>query len=265
MLGIGSYTLPWSVGVPGYDMPTNRMDALNLVKLAHQLGLKLVQFADNLPLHILSQEELLQLRATADQLNVTIEVGTRGSTPKLLLQYLNIAQTLSAKLVRTLITTHDLPEAESQIREVLPSYEAAGVTLAVENHGLHTTKQLIQLFQNLNSPNVGCCMDTVNSFGALESPDFVIEQLLPYMVNLHVKDFDIKRVDHLMGYTVLGTAAGAGRLDIPKLAEQVRIQNKNTNTILELWTPFTENVDKTVELEYEWMLQSLSYLKSIDL
>ncbi|WP_373229339.1 sugar phosphate isomerase/epimerase family protein [Cohnella sp.] len=261
VLGLSSYTLTWSVGVPGYAAPTKRLTALDLIELTHQLGYKLIQLADNIPLHNKSKEELRQLRETAERLGVIIEVGTRGSLPKHLLKYLAIAKYFKADLVRTLITIADIAEAEEQLQSVLPSYEAAGVTLAVENHGLHTTKQLIQLFENLNSPFIGCCLDTVNSFGALESPDFVIDQLLPYMVNLHVKDFDIQRIDHQMGYMVLGTAAGSGRLDIPRLADKLRSQQKKAHAILELWTPFTETVDKTVELELKWMKQSLEYLK----
>ncbi len=264
MLGLSSYTLTWSVGMAGDEAPTKRLSALDLIRLTHQLGYKLVQLSDNIQLHHLSQEELRQLHETAELLEVQIEVGTRGSSPELLLNYLDIARCLKADLVRTLITTADIAEAEEQLRCVLPSYEAAGVTIAVENHGLHTTAQLIQLFKNLNSRYIGCCMDTVNSFGALESPELVIDQLLPYTVNLHVKDFDIQRVDHQMGYIVLGTAAGSGRLDIPKLAEKLRSRNKKAHAILELWTPFTETVDKTVELELKWMKQSLDYLKTID-
>lgn len=264
VLSLSSYTLTLSVGIPGYEAPAKRLSALDLIKLTHQLGYKLVQLSDNVHLHNMSQEDLHMLQETAELLDVTIEVGMRGSSPELLLNYLDIARTLKADLVRTLITTAEIAEAEGQLQCVLPSYEASGVTIAVENHGMHSTRQLMQLFENLNSRYMGCCLDTVNSFGALESPDYVIDQLLPYAVNLHVKDFEIKRVDHQMGYMVLGTAAGYGQLDIPKLAEKLRGQKKNINAILELWTPFTESVDKTVELELKWMQQSLDFLKKID-
>lgn len=264
MLGLSSYTLPWSVGVPGYETPGKNLTALDLIKLTHQLGFKVLQIADNIPLHTMPQDDLLELRENADRLGVQIEVGTRGSSPDHLQEYLKIAEYLNASLVRTLITTPDVNEAEKQLLQVLPAFESAGVTIAVENHGLHTTQQLIQLFESLNSRYIGSCIDTVNSFGALESPDFVIDQLLPYMVNLHIKDFDIQRVDHQMGYVVLGTPAGSGRLDIPKLAKKTIEQNKNAHAILELWTPYTDTVNNTVELELTWLQQSLNYLKKID-
>ena len=69
-------------------------------------------------------------------------------------------------------------------------------------------------------------MDTVNSFSALDSPDRVAEDLVPYLSNLHIKDFDITRVDHQMGFIVLGKPAGYGKLNIPALLERIRGQNR---------------------------------------
>ncbi|MBW7462141.1 sugar phosphate isomerase/epimerase, partial [Paenibacillus sepulcri] len=119
--------------------------------------------------------------------------------PAHLLRYLSIAQQLDAVLVRTLITRPGIDEAGQEIRSILPAFEAAGVTLAIENHGLHPTAQLAGLLQGLGSAYAGCCLDTVNSFGALEGPEMVIQGLAPFIVNLHIKDFEITRVDHQMG------------------------------------------------------------------
>ena len=263
-LGLSTYTLTWSVGVPGYARPQQALTAEALVKLARSHGLNLLQIADNLPLHLRTEDELLRLKRTADEHGVELEVGTRGTEPELLLRYLAIAGTLGSAIVRTIVTTPDLAAAESQIREVLPAYEAADVVLAVENHGLHTTGQLVQLFQNLNHAHVGCCLDTVNSFGALEAPEHVIRALSPYLVNLHIKDFDIRRVDHMMGFEILGTPAGAGRLDIPQLKAIIAANGKaGVNAILELWTPYANSVEDTIAVERDWMERSIAYLRSV--
>ncbi|MBM7564205.1 sugar phosphate isomerase/epimerase family protein [Paenibacillus sacheonensis] len=263
-LGLSTYTLTWSVGVPGYERPLQPLSAVALVLLTRSRGLELLQIADNLPLHAMNDEELRELKRTADGQGVELEVGTRGTDPHLLLRYLAIAELLGSSLVRTLITTSDLAAAEAQIREALPAFEAANVMLAIENHGLHTTGQLVQLFQNLNHAHVGCCMDTVNSFGALEAPDTVIAALSPYLVNLHIKDFDIRRVDHMMGFTILGTPAGAGRLDIPRLKAVIEANGKaGVNAILELWTPYEGSVEETIATETRWMEESIAYLRSV--
>ncbi|WP_165822362.1 sugar phosphate isomerase/epimerase family protein [Paenibacillus montanisoli] len=263
-LGLSSFTFTWAIGIPGYERPADPLTHEGLVKLTRSCGLDLVQIADNLPLHRLHEEELLGLKQIADEQRVSIEVGTRGTEPELLIAYLEIAQTLHSPIVRTIITTPDLAEAERQIRQVLPAFEEADITLAIENHGLHTTRQLVQLFESLNHSHVGCCLDTVNSFGALESPDVVIQRLVPYLANLHIKDFEIKRVDHQLGFTILGAPAGAGRLDYELLRESIAANGKSdASAILELWTPFTETVERTAELERSWMEQSVAYLKSI--
>ncbi|REE70554.1 sugar phosphate isomerase/epimerase [Paenibacillus taihuensis] len=260
-LGLSSFTLTWSVGVPGYETPDNPLSAEDLIQLTHSRGLRLLQIADNLPLHLKSEEELARIKQTAEAYGVSIEVGTRGTEPSNLLAYLAIARTFGSPIVRTIITTPDLHAAELQLREVLPAYESAGITLAIENHGMHTTKQLVQLFESLASPHVGCCLDTVNSFGALENPDTVIDRLVPYLVNLHIKDFDIKRVDHQMGYAILGTPAGAGKLNIGYLMDGIARHGKGAaSAILELWTPYTTSVAETIALEQLWMDESIAAL-----
>jgi 3-oxoisoapionate decarboxylase len=260
-LGLSTYTLTWSIGVPGYDPPLKPLSAVGLLELAKRFNISLVQIADNIALHEQSTDELNQLKQCAHDLQIELEIGTRGTDPQHLLKYLEICRLLDARIFRTLITTPDMEQAKQQFRQVLPEFEKAGVTIAVENHGLHTTSQLIDLFESLNSPNIGSCLDTVNSFSALEAPDKVIQDLVPYIVNLHIKDFEIKRVDHQMGFVVLGTAAGSGRLDIPALLNSIVNSGKNPNAILELWTPYTHSVEETIHKEIDWLNQSLEYLQ----
>ncbi|MFD2612937.1 sugar phosphate isomerase/epimerase family protein [Paenibacillus gansuensis] len=262
-LGLSTYTMTWSVGVPGYAHPFSPLSALGLIELAAEHGLKLVQFADNMPLDGFSALELDSLRKAAQSHGITLEAGTRGTDPGHLLSYLDICQRLDAKLCRTLITKPGVEDAERELRSVLPRFEQEGVVIAIENHGLHTTDELKGLFQSIESPFLGCCLDTVNSFGALETPSQVIETLLPFVVNLHIKDFTIQRVPHQMGFEILGTPAGQGRLPIPGLLEEISKKRLQPTSILELWTPFTGSVEDTIRMEQEWLGQSIRYLTSL--
>lgn len=263
--GIGTYTFAWALGVPGYEMKVSSWTASDLLLLAAKYGIGLVQIADNLPLHQLSQSELLNLVTLADSLNIELEIGTRGTDPQHLRLYLDIARQLKAKLLRTIITSTNMASAEDDLREVLADFESSGVTLAIENHGLHTTSQLSRLLLNLNSSYIGSCLDTVNSFSALEPPHEVILGLTPYIVNLHIKDYEIKRPSHQMGFIVQGTPAGSGRLDIPALLQTIEAHNKQPNAILELWTPFTNTIEETIEKEMAWFHMSMDYFKTIHL
>jgi len=262
-LGIGSYTFAWSIGVPGYAPPSAPLTAFDLLRLASERGVRLVQLADNVPLHRWPADELRRLKREADALGVELEVGTRGTDPAFLREYLAIARAVGSPFVRTLAMTADLGLVRAQLLQALPDYEAAGVAIALENHGMHTTKQLTRLFDDVRSPLLGCCLDTVNSFSALDAPDRVIADLAPYIINLHIKDFDITRIDHQMGFVVLGTPAGYGKLDIVRLLDAVRASGRRPNAILELWPPFRGTVDETVALEREWFRQSLDYLLAL--
>ena len=267
-VGVGSWTFPWAIGVPGYPAPADPLSLAGLLDRAGELGVSVVQVADNLPLEGAGQEELRRFRDAARERNIAIEAGTRGVEPAHLLRYLEIARFLDARLVRTL--THspdsrpDLAQIESWIREVLPAFKDAGVALALENYERHSCGELIGLIESIGSPYVGICLDTVNSLGALEGPREVVLQLAPYVLNVHVKDFHIRRLETMMGYLITGCAAGEGRLDIDWVVGQITRQRKNVSLIVELWTPFSGSVGETVALEREWAARSVRNLRQYE-
>jgi L-ribulose-5-phosphate 3-epimerase UlaE len=100
----------------------------------------------------------------------------------------------------------------------------------------------------------------VNSFGALEGPEVVVDALAPYTVSLHVKDFTIRRVDHQMGFVVEGSPAGQGRLDIPWLLESISEAGCEPNAIIELWTPPDPDLPATIAKEEAWARESVTYM-----
>ena len=240
------------------------MRLADLLEAAAALKVGVVQVADNLPLHELDSGELREALDQAVSLGLTIEVGTRGIEPTHLLRYLEIAAEFKAVLLRTL--THaagsqpSLTQAEKWIREVLREFEIRGVTLGLENYEAHSCRDLATLVCRLESSHVGICLDTVNSLGALETPECVVQTLAPLTVNLHVKDFDIERAPHRMGYTVRGVPAGTGQLTIPWLLKQMP-SGGNISAILEQWPPPGESIDATVSMEREWAERGIQYLR----
>jgi len=74
-LGLSTYTYTWAIGVPGH-LPEKPMTLFQLVDLAFSHKMKVIQIADNSPLHLLSGEELDHLLAYATLKGVAIEVGT---------------------------------------------------------------------------------------------------------------------------------------------------------------------------------------------
>jgi 3-oxoisoapionate decarboxylase len=261
-VGISSWTYPWSIGMTGFPSPPNPLRVSDLLTRAAMLGVTVVQVADNLPLDLLSLAELRETRDQAAELGLSIEVGTRGVEPDRLLRYLEIAETLNAVLVRTLVSCPgrqlSLEEAEVMLRGVLPQFTARKVVLGLENYEAHTCIDLANLVRTLESDYVGICLDTVNSLGALEPPRYVLETLAPLTVNLHIKDFVIERVPSRMGFMVRGAQAGCGMLDVPSVLEQM--PDGDLSVILEQWPPFDSSIDDAIALEQEWAAHGVEYL-----
>jgi sugar phosphate isomerase/epimerase len=263
-LGLSSYTYTWAVGVPG-QMPAQPLTAFGLLDKAAALGVGVVQIADNLPLDRLSVAEIEALAAAAGRMGARIEVGTRGIQLTHLQAYLRLAARLASPILRVVIDTpehHPAPdEVVALLGPAMPEFERAGITLAIENHDRFPAAVLSDIVRRLGSPRAGVCLDTVNSFGALEGPEHVVRTLAPFTVNLHVKDFTIARANHNMGFAVSGCPAGQGRLDVPWVLRELAARGRDPNAILELWTPPEPAIEATIAKEDAWARDSVAYLR----
>jgi len=267
-IGIGSYTYTWAMGVPGYDTQ-QPMTAFDLIAKAVALKVKVVQLADNVPLAGFSMKELIALLRLAKKKSVKLETGFRGLTQKRLEHSIGISQILHSEILRFVIDGKDYqPSCDDVIKIIkpfIPRLETANIRLAIENHDRLTCDEFIYIIRKCNSPYIGICLDTVNSLGVPEGTSEVILKLLPHTINLHVKDFTIKRLDHQMGFKVEGVPAGTGKLDIPFLMNELDRLSKCKTAILELWTPFEETLEETIDRENRWAVESMNYLNQLSL
>jgi sugar phosphate isomerase/epimerase len=264
-LGIGSYTYAWSVGVPGYPPPPRPRTAERLLGKAAEVGVRVVQIADNMPLDDMTDAELDALARAASRLGIDLELGTRGCRPDRLRRYLQIAVRLGSPIVRTLLDAdrHEPTpdEAVNLLRTVAPDFERAGVCLAVENHDRFPAATLADIFDRVGSAAVGLCLDTANSIGCVEHVSHLLAVLGPRIVNLHVKDYSVFRPPHHKGFIVEGQPAGQGQLDIPGLLTELQRLGRNPNVIAELWLPPEPTVAATVAKEEAWAQESVRYLR----
>jgi L-ribulose-5-phosphate 3-epimerase UlaE len=99
--------------------------------------------------------------------------------------------------------------------------------------------------------------------GAGEGFEEVSRILLPYTINLHIKDFTIRRVPHKMGIIIEGSPAGKGMLNIKDTVESLNKYKICLSAILELWTPPESNIEDTVIKENKWASESITFLKTI--
>lgn len=265
-LGLGSYACAWAIGVPG-SRPAVPLDAVGLIRRAAGLGLGLVQIADNLPLEDLPPEEIASIRRAALSEGVDVELGARGLARDHLRRIFELCGVFDCRVLRVVLDTpdqHPSPaEVTRAIGELAPELERLGIVLAIENHDRFPSMSLALIMDAIRSPNVGICLDTVNSFGCLEGPEFVVSTLAPFVVSLHVKDFTIRRAGHMMGFEITGAPAGQGMLDIPRLLCQLRAAGRDPNAILELWPAPEPSVDATIHKEEEWARTSVQFLRTL--
>jgi 3-oxoisoapionate decarboxylase len=137
------------------------------------------------------------------------------------------------------------------------------VLLAIENNEAFSAAEFSELMQRISSPLVGICLDTANSLGGPELLETLVDKLGSYTIMLHAKDYDIRRVDARMGFSVIGRPAGEGRVDFGALLNELRNRGRNDiSVIIEHWPPFEETIEATVQLEEEWLARSVAFLRS---
>jgi sugar phosphate isomerase/epimerase len=265
-LGLSSYTYTWAVGVPG-SMPLKPLSAYDLVDKAAISGLKLVQIADNLPLEKMNKNEFIALEKYSTGKGVEIEMGGRGLAPEHTIKCLETAKSLNSQILRMVIDGSgfepDIQTVKGIIRDLLPEFKSRNIKLAIENHDRFKAREFETIIQSAGSEYVGICLDSVNSMGAGEGFEEVSKILLPYTINLHIKDFTIRRVSHKMGIIIEGAPAGKGKLNIKDLVDKLNLTGLCKSAILELWTPPEINIEDTCIKEENWANESIKYLKSI--
>jgi 3-oxoisoapionate decarboxylase len=263
-LGLSSYAFGWAVGVNGH-IPARPLDELGLLDKARELGVKLLQVGDNLPLHTFDAARLANFAERAAKEGVQLEVGARGLTPEHMTNYVAIAMRVGSRLIRFVIDDanyHPTTDTVAAVlREIAPLL--GHLTLGIENHDRFPAATLREMIENAGSERIGVCLDTANSLGAGEGIEAVAAILAPLTVNLHIKDFSIERVPHLMGFNVTGRPAGRGMLKVPALLQQLAPFNRCHTAVLELWTPPEQQLEQTIAKEAAWAVQSVDYLKPL--
>ena len=224
-LGLSSYMYRWAVGHPEFH-PPRPLGAGRMVRDAAGLGCSLLQIADSRELVAMSKAELKGFSDVATDHGVRLQLGTTGATAARLDAYLAMAIQLRSDIVRLVLYSPDIDPTPSLFRDTLiaaaPAYAAAGVTIAVENSFLQSSRDLTALMEEVNSPAVGVCLDTANSIIAQEWPMETVRILAPYARNVHVKDFRLIPHPDGTGGHVVGAPFGEGRLDIAALRGALR-------------------------------------------
>jgi len=175
-----------------------------------------------------------------------------------------LARRIGARLLRTIpeVSGETPPVADipKYLASVLPVLAQHDVKLGLEN-GKIPAEELKWALDQVDSPLMGVVLDTVNSLAVPEGWKHVAQVLAPYTICLHLKDFVVQRVWHMMGFTVEGRPAGKGQVDIPWLLETLKAARSDFNVIIELWPPEQGTLEETIALEEAWAVESVLHLR----
>ncbi len=229
-LGLDSYSLRWQ----GWD-------AFQFLDYAAKLGLDNVQFSERGNLASHDADYLRQLKAYADGLGLTIEVGMGsfdrhaasfrpefGSGEEQLSAMLHVAAAVGSPIVRCFLGAQEersgavplqehIAECARALRAVAPLVRELGITIAVENHGGVDllARELRALIETVGPETVGVCLDTGNPPYAAEDPLLSTEILAPYTTTTHLRDTKVWATAD--GAAAQWVPLGAGSADLPAI------------------------------------------------
>ncbi|MFB7223114.1 sugar phosphate isomerase/epimerase family protein [Streptomyces sp. NPDC056227] len=258
--GLSTYAFFWRIS----ERAPQPLTVHDMLAQTRDLGGEVFQICDYPLIETFDDTQLDAVRDTAAEYGITLELGTRGVSPAHLATYLRIAQRLGVTLVRSMMNTADhrptVPEATALLREAVPGYAEAGVTLGLETYEQVSTDDLLSVVRGVDSPYLGVVLDPGNSVARLERPVDVVDATAPHVVNIHVKDFSFSRRDGWVGFTFAGCLLGEGLLDYDHMIDKVRPAEKGINQIVEHWLPWQGGFTETARLEDQWTRHSINTL-----
>lgn len=263
-LGLGSYAFRWSIGIKD-KVPARPMDAFDVLDAAEHYGLDLVQYADNMPLHKLSEAEHHKLYEVAQEKGITLELGSQSFHAEEVATYLEIGQRIHSKIMRVALDANDarmpVPELADQLRPLLDKARTAGMRIAVENHFNYPSPRMVDLLDTIDDPALGVCLDVANSICAGEWPEETVSMLSPYTINLHLKDYVITPDSYGVGFYIHGVPLGTGRAPIPWILDQLAHCPPDMSVLLEHWLPMGDSVAEAAAQERPWLDQTVAAAK----
>lgn len=122
----------------------------------------------------------------------------------------------------------------AMVQRALPVAEKYGVPLAIENHKDERIDDRVALLERINSPMVGACVDTGNSFSLLDDVYGSIEALAPFACSVHFKDQSLSEYED--GFLLGDVPLGQGSFDLKRIVQIIRTAKPDLQFNLEVIT-----------------------------
>jgi len=259
------------------------INLLQLMDLAVEWGLDGLHIT-NVDLVTLDAERLAEVKAAAEAHDLYLEYNVSFDAPcdprvnSTVKDALKNAKAMGADLVkfsldierpRPLYGTCMHPDVVRQLavrydefKENLPLLEELGLTLSIENHCDTYADEVIWLVRQLNHPQVGACVDTMNAMNVLEGPEACIEKMAPYANCCHFCDIEL--VVDPDGVHSYGTSIGKGDLDCGKILRTLKENAPLDRITFEVeYEIGDDTIEVAREKEMKACLESIDYLRNV--
>ena len=260
-LGLSTYAFFWQHSARA----SKPISLTGMIQRTADAGGEVLQICDYPLIETMTAAQVSAVRSAADTSGVALELGIRGVRASRLEEALKLANSLGARVVRTMLySSTDRPtlsEATQELRSAARQFAAHGVKLALETYEQVATEDLVAIVEEVGEADLGICLDPANVVARLENPRQTIDRAVDYVLNLHVKDFRFERQAGLVGFSLSGCLLGTGQLGLDYLYEKVRPADRGISQIVEHWLPWQDDDPTTLRTEQEWTAHSLATMR----
>lgn len=232
-----------------------------IIRRVAAMGLDTFQVCENARPLGLSRPEWRDAVNTARDCNVGLRAGCMTLSVETLSRYMELAAAIPDDQVRIVMEDEQSgPPSRGSIEAFLeaaaPRVEAAGMTLAIENHFHIPCRMLADVVAPFPLSLVGFCIDTANSLRNWEPADQVFALLDSRALQYHLKDYKVRGTN--VGFCVGGAPLGEGDLDLAACVRLIEGRHGAPRVFLENWTPSVGNREADTAADAEWLSRSLA-------
>ena len=282
--GLCSYAYRWAISHPD---EIERMDTFKFLDRAVEIGANAVQICDNLPIEFFNNTELASLKDYVNKNTLSLELGMKGSQTERVEKMISHCKKLDVSVLRIVLSDKGWNLSKAEYKDLLTDLtkeaEDKHVILAVENHFEMSSHDLAQIIESVNSPNLGVCVDVVNSVTHLCGYKEACIVLAPYAVSVHIKDVKLNRFQEIFrtdgqpwvsqqtrkeildtfstGFYISGCQLGEGVIDINWIINEISKNNHNPDIFIESWMDPKSTVDETITAEQDMVEKDFDTLK----
>ncbi|MBI3923829.1 MAG: sugar phosphate isomerase/epimerase [Armatimonadetes bacterium] len=232
-LGICAYGLAYSCGFVGRNTARanpKQLTCFDLLDLAARLRLSSVEIPRGMAPGG-DQRTTEALRSHAEALHLELVVAGGSVSVEALTEDMDFAQAVGASVVRCVLSgvlcgdrrsvgglegwRQILLKASVDLKAIAHIAEDMGLRLGVEDHQDATGEDLVWLCDRVDSPAVGITFDTGNPLAVCEDPVDFARRALPYLVNVHLKDYRLFGTPS--GFRLVHCPIGAGVVNFTDL------------------------------------------------